>query len=120
MSEAFRRLAILARIGVIVEVAGTAGLAVLLLLTDRHQDPGVIFQTSGAGAGDYTGAFLAAILAGVWVFYGFEACGDIAAQGVAVVDRPGHRGRGADHHAPVDGGGLPLVTAQRPEVPHRR
>ena len=73
-----RRLAILARLGVIVEVAGTAGLAVWLLLFDRHQDVGVIFQTSGAGAGDYTGAFLAAILAGVWVFYGFEACGDIA------------------------------------------
>ena len=73
-----RRLAILARVGVIVEVAGTAGLAALLLLTDRHQDVGVIFQTSGAGGGDYLGAFLAAILAGVWVFYGFEACGDIA------------------------------------------
>lgn len=73
-----RRLAILARLGVAVEIAGTVGLAVWLLLTDRHQDVGVIFQTGGAGAGDYTGAFLAAALAAVWVFYGFEACGDIA------------------------------------------
>ncbi len=73
-----RRLAFLARLGVAVEIAGTVGLAVWLLLTDRHQDAGVIFQTSGAGAGDYTGAFLAAALAAVWVFYGFEACGDIA------------------------------------------
>ncbi|HTK45610.1 MAG TPA: amino acid permease [Patescibacteria group bacterium] len=73
-----RRLAILARLGVAVEIAGTVGLAVWLLLTDRHQDLGVIFQTSGAGAGDYVGAFLAAALAAVWVFYGFEACGDIA------------------------------------------
>jgi amino acid transporter len=73
-----RRLAILARAGLIVEVAGTVGLAVWLLLTNRHQDPGVIFQTAGAGAGDYLGAFLAAGLAAVWVFYGFEACGDIA------------------------------------------
>jgi len=73
-----RRLAILARLGVAVEIAGTVGLAAWLLLTDRHQDVGVIFQTSGAGAGDYVGAFLAAALAAVWVFYGFEACGDIA------------------------------------------
>lgn len=73
-----RRLAFLARLGVAVEVAGTVGLAVWLLLTDRHQDVGVIFQTSGAGEGDYLGAFLAAALAAVWVFYGFEACGDIA------------------------------------------
>ena len=73
-----RRLAILARLGVAVEVAGTVGLAVWLLLTDRHQDVGVIFQTSGAGADGYLSAFLAAGLAAVWVFYGFEACGDIA------------------------------------------
>jgi amino acid transporter len=73
-----RRLAFLARLGVAVEIAGTVGLAVWLLLTDRHQDVGVIFQTSGAGEGDYVGAFLAAALAAVWVFYGFEACGDIA------------------------------------------
>jgi amino acid transporter len=73
-----RRLALLARFGVAVEIAGTVGLAVWLLLTARHQDVGVIFQSSGAGAGDFTGAFLAAGLAAVWVFYGFEACGDIA------------------------------------------
>jgi amino acid transporter len=73
-----RRLAFLARLGVAVEVAGTVGLAVWLLLTSRNNDLGVIFQTSGAGADDYLGAFLAAGLAAVWVFYGFEACGDIA------------------------------------------
>lgn len=73
-----RRLAVLARLGVAVEVAGTVGLAVWLLLTARHQSVDVIFQSSGAGAGDYLGAFLAAALAAVWVFYGFEACGDIA------------------------------------------
>lgn len=73
-----RRLAFLARLGVAVEIAGTVGLAAWLLLTQRHQDVGVIFQSRGAGAGDFTGAFLAAALAAVWVFYGFEACGDIA------------------------------------------
>ena len=35
-------------------------------------------HTYGAGSGDYTGAFLAAALFAVWIFYGFEACGDIA------------------------------------------
>jgi amino acid transporter len=73
-----RRLAFLARLGVAVEIVGTVGLATWLLLTDRHQDFGVILETGGAGAGDYVGAFLAAALAAVWVFYGFEACGDIA------------------------------------------
>jgi amino acid transporter len=73
-----RRLALLARAGLVVEVLGTVGLAGWLLVTNRHQDPGVIFQTAGAGGGDYLGAFLAAGLAAVWVFYGFEACGDIA------------------------------------------
>ena len=73
-----RRLAFLARVGVAVEIAGTVGLAAWLLLTTRHNGVDVIFQTSGAGAGDYVGAFLAAALAAVWVFYGFEACGDIA------------------------------------------
>ncbi|HUP83409.1 MAG TPA: amino acid permease [Candidatus Limnocylindria bacterium] len=82
-----RRLANLARLGVAVEVAGTVGLAAWLLLTDRNQDVGVIFQNSGAGAGDYTAAFLAAILAAVWVFYGFEACGDIAEE----VHDPGNK-----------------------------
>ncbi|MEO8625206.1 MAG: amino acid permease [Candidatus Limnocylindrales bacterium] len=82
-----RRLAILARAGLVVEVAGTVGLAVWLLLTNRHHDPSVIFQTAGAGAGDYLGAFLAAGLAAVWVFYGFEACGDIAEE----VHDPSHK-----------------------------
>jgi amino acid transporter len=82
-----RRLAFLARIGVAIEVAGTLGLAAWLLLFDRHNDVGVIFQSQGAGGGDYTGAFLAAILAAVWVFYGFEACGDIAEE----VHDPGNK-----------------------------
>jgi len=32
----------------------------------------------GAGGDAYLGAFLAAALFSVWIFYGFEACGDIA------------------------------------------
>jgi len=73
-----RRLALLARAGLFVEIAGTLVLGTYLLLFDRHQDIGVIFSTMGAGGGDYLGAFLAAALFSVWIFYGFEACGDIA------------------------------------------
>jgi len=73
-----RRLALLARAGLFVEIAGTLVLGTYLLLFDRHQDIGIIFNTMGAGGGDYLGAFLAAALFSVWIFYGFEACGDIA------------------------------------------
>jgi amino acid transporter len=73
-----RRLAFLARAGVFVEIAGTLFLGAFLLLTDRKQDFGVVFQAMGAGGTNYLPAFLAAALAAVWIFYGFEACGDIA------------------------------------------
>jgi len=74
-----RRLALLARAGLVVEILGTLGLGAYLLLFDRNQDFGVIFDTMGAGGSDgYLGAFLAAALFSVWIFYGFEACGDIA------------------------------------------
>lgn len=73
-----RRLALLARLGLFVEIAGSLVLGVILLFVDRKQDLSVIFDTGGAGGGDYTGAFLAAALFSVWIFYGFEACGDIA------------------------------------------
>ncbi len=73
-----RRLAFVAYIGVAVEVVGTVGLGLYLMIFHHHNSLGVLVHTQGAGAGDYTGAFLAAILFAVWIFYGFEACGDIA------------------------------------------
>jgi len=73
-----RRLALLARAGLVVEILGTIGLGAYLLLFDRNQDFSVIFDTMGAGGDAYLGAFLAAALFSVWIFYGFEACGDIA------------------------------------------
>ncbi len=73
-----RRLALLARAGLVVEISGSLVLGVILLVRDRQQPLSVIFDTGGAGGGDYLGAFLAAALFSVWIFYGFEACGDIA------------------------------------------
>ena len=50
-----------------------------LLLFERHHDFGVFFDTLGTeGDGSYLPAFLAASLLGLYLFYGFEACGDVA------------------------------------------
>ncbi|MFE2432080.1 amino acid permease [Streptomyces sp. NPDC059373] len=74
-----RRLAFVANIGVVAEVLGTIGLGLYLLFFHREQGIGVVLHTSGAGGtGGYFGAFLASCLFAVWIFYGFEACGDIA------------------------------------------
>lgn len=74
-----RRLAFAANIGVAAEVVGTLGLGLYLLCFHHHHGLGVVVHTAGAGAsGGYLGAFLASCLFAVWIFYGFEACGDIA------------------------------------------
>lgn len=75
-----RVLAFAARIGVGVEILGTVVLGLYLLLFHHHEPAGSIFHTAGAtsSGGGYFGAFLAAALFAVWIFYGFEACGDIA------------------------------------------
>jgi amino acid transporter len=73
-----RRLAFVAYVGVAVEVIGTVGIGLYLLLFHRTNSVGSIFHTFGAGSGNHVGAFLAACLFAVWIFYGFEACGDIA------------------------------------------
>lgn len=74
-----RRLAFAATIGVIAEILGTVGIGVYLLIFHHHYNLSVLTKTFGAGSsGGYAGAFLAAALFSVWIFYGFEACGDIA------------------------------------------
>ena len=73
-----RRLAVVAYVGVAVEVVGTLGIGLYLMAFHHHNSFGAIFHTFGAGSGNYTGAFLTAALFAVWIFYGFEACGDIA------------------------------------------
>lgn len=73
-----RRLAFVAYVGVAAEVVGTIGIGLYLMLFHNHNGLGAIFHTYGTGAGGYVGPFLAAALFSVWIFYGFEACGDIA------------------------------------------
>jgi len=73
-----RNLAKIAVFGVIAEVLGTIVFGIIFLVSERHHGLGAIFHTAGAGSGAYVGAFLAAALFSVWIFYGFEACGDVA------------------------------------------
>jgi amino acid transporter len=73
-----RNLARIALFGVVAEVLGTIVFGIIFLSNERHHGLGAIFHTAGAGSAGYLGAFLAAGLFSVWIFYGFEACGDVA------------------------------------------
>ena len=74
-------------IGTITELIGMSGLGILLiivvLVTDKsHQTLGTLFDTAGTGAGGYVGPFLAAMLTGAWVLYGFDTAGSLAEETV--------------------------------------
>jgi amino acid transporter len=74
-----RRLAFVSKIGMAAELGGSILIGLGLLLVGRHHDPSIVIQTQGVGVeGGYLNAFLAASLFAVWIFYGFEACGDVA------------------------------------------
>jgi amino acid transporter len=83
-------LAMISKIGVWVEIAGTFGIAIALGIYGFHHGLGYLFTTQGAetaagsplgvdfGGHWLTGAAFVAILAHVWIFYGFESAGDVA------------------------------------------
>jgi amino acid transporter len=74
-----RTLARIAKLGLAAELIGVVALGLFLLLFRREQPFSVFFDSLGAGGGDgYLGVFLAASLSGLFLFYGFEACGDVA------------------------------------------
>jgi amino acid transporter len=74
-----RRLAFVSKIGMAAELGGSILIGLGLLLAGREHGPSIILHTQGAGAeGGYLNAFLGASLFAVWIFYGFEACGDVA------------------------------------------
>ena len=77
-----------ARIGLAAELIGVIAVGLYLLLFQRHQEFSVFFNTMGVqGDGPYLPAFLGAALAGLFLFYGFEACGDVAEE----VENPARR-----------------------------
>ncbi|UUC50654.1 APC family permease [Pseudomonas citronellolis] len=73
-------LARVAMFGFLCELVGAILVGGYLLIFERHQPFSVLFDTFGLGAaqGSYLPAFLAASLAGLFQYYGFEACGDVA------------------------------------------
>jgi amino acid transporter len=82
--------ALIARWGVWVEVLGTFGVFVLLGVAGFHHSGGFLNRTLGTtrastnpfgvgfGGSWFPGAALIAVLANVYIFYGFESAGDIA------------------------------------------
>jgi amino acid transporter len=78
-----------AQIGVYVEILGTFGIAVILAIHGFHHGLGFLFTTQNVQhasgnplglnfGGSYLGAMLIAVLAPVYIFYGYEAAGDIS------------------------------------------
>ncbi len=72
-------LARVAMFGFICEIIGAIVVGTYLLVFERHQPFGVVFNTFGIlQNGAYWPAFLAAAVTGLFTCYGFEACGDVA------------------------------------------
>lgn len=66
-------------IGFTAELIGALVVGVWLLVAHREHNIGIIFDSFGAGGdGNYLWAFAAAALIGIYQYYGFEACGDVA------------------------------------------
>jgi amino acid transporter len=76
--------------GTYAEMLGTFGIALILLIAGFHHGLGFLFSSQGAehlktnplgvdfGGNWWAGAALVAILAHVYIFYGFESAGDVA------------------------------------------
>lgn len=72
-------LARIARIGLVAELVGVIALGLYLLFFKRANSFSVFFDSMGAGGSTpYAITFLGAALSGLFLFYGFEACGDVA------------------------------------------
>jgi amino acid transporter len=143
-------MATVARFGVYVELVGTIGIAIVLGINGFHHGLGYLFSSQGAAnvktnalafnfhGNWWTGAALIAVLAPVYIFYGFESAGDIAEEtkdasrlipkamrlaliwgGIAsliltgglLLAMPAHHGVTAT----VSGGGVPFILGQLPQ-----
>ena len=82
-------MGLIARFGVYVEILGTIGLAIVLAIHGFHHGFSYLFTTQGVQHaktnplgldfnGSYFGALMIAVLAPVYIFYGFESAGDIS------------------------------------------
>src|SRR5215212_10761135 len=65
--------------GFAAEIIGVVVIGLYLIIFGRQHSFDVLFDTAGTqGNGSYLPAFLAAGLGAVFLFFGFEACGDLA------------------------------------------
>src|SRR5918911_5245291 len=65
--------------GFAAEIIGVAAIGLYLILFRRENSFGVLFDTFGTqGHGSYLPAFFAAGLGALFLFFGFEACGELA------------------------------------------
>jgi amino acid transporter len=83
-------MGLVARFGVFVEIVGTLGIAIILAIHGFNHGLGFLFSTENVqnapsnplgldfGGHWLTGAALIAVLAPVYIFYGFESSGDIS------------------------------------------
>lgn len=72
-------LAAAAIIGFTAEIIGALAVGFWLLFTQRHHSLNVLFDSFGAQGGhSYFYAFAGAGLIGIFLYFGFEACGDVA------------------------------------------
>ena len=83
-------MGLVARFGVYVETIGTFGVFLALAIHGFHQGFGFLWTTQGVqhlahnpygvnfGGNWWTGAAFVAVLANVYIFYGFESAGDIS------------------------------------------
>lgn len=75
-----KNLARVARIGFWCEIVSVIALGIYLLIFHREQPFSIVFDSMGAVAsnGSYVTAFFSASLLGLFMFFGFEACGNVA------------------------------------------
>ncbi len=78
-STGSKTLATIAKVGLAAELAGIIVVGLYLLIFARKNDFSVLFNTFGTGGdGDYMSAFVTAAIIGLVLYYGFEACGEVA------------------------------------------
>lgn len=84
-----KNLARVAKIGFWCEIVSVIALGIYLLIFHRSQPFSILFDSMGVIAkdGSYITAFMSAALMGLFMFFGFEACGNVAEE----VKNPGKK-----------------------------
>lgn len=78
-STGSKTLATIAKVGLAAELAGIMVVGLYLLIFARKNSVSVLFDSFGTGGeSGYLSAFVTAAIVGLVLFYGFEACGEVA------------------------------------------